>query len=534
MVTLLGDQKTPDMEEAYKNAYQPVSRITFSCEDCSLKKQNFQLRAEAGYWKKQHSRACDRLSEFERANKELNARIRYLTGQLYGHKTEKNSSSEKDKKSKEDKKNRGHQPGSPQHPRRNYDHLPATEEMHNLDEEEKICPCCGLPFEELSGTDDSIIIEVEVSAHTRKIRKKKYRRTCHCEGVPGIVTAPGPPKLLSKTRIGISVWALILLEKYHFQVPIYRILNRLSITGLSIPQGTIGDGLKQMKDIFNPIYDAIIEKNLTGQWWQADETRWQVMELAPGKLNYRWYLWVFITTETVVYIMDPTRATEVIKRHFGTVIKGILLVDRYSSYKSFVKNLTSFILAFCWSHVRRDFLDAAKKYPVLENWAMDWKTAIGNLFHLNEKRLAYPVDSKEFGENDLILREAITDFKTKYETELQQPKLHFECKAVLKSLRNHWDGLTVFIDHPYIPMDNNESERKMRNPGLGRKGYYGSGRIWSAHFTAKMFSIFQTLAKCNINLLDWLTSYLKTCAQNNGIPPDDITTFLPWEYIKNR
>jgi transposase len=159
---------------------------------------------------------------------------------------------------------------------------------------------------------------------------------------------------------------------------------------------------------------------------------------------------------------------------------------------------------------------------------MDWKAAIGNLFHLNEERLAHPVDSEEFGEKDLILRKAIAAFKTKYKTELQQPKLHFECKAVLTSLKNHWDGLTVFLDHPYIPMDNNESERKMRNPGLGRKNYYGSGRIWSAHFTAKMFSIFQTLIKWNINVLDWLKSYLEACAQNKGIPPDDITTFLPW------
>jgi transposase len=525
---LLKDQKTPNLiEDPYKNT-QTAGNIPISCKNCSTKRENYQLRADAGYWKKQHARACERLSELQKENKELKARIRYLNQQLYGKKTEKKSSSEKDKKPKGNKKNRGHQPGAPQHPRRNYDHLPATEEMHDLEEEKKICPCCGLPFEELPGTDDSIIIEVEVKAHKRKIRKKRYKKTCNCEEVPGIITAPGPPKLLPKTRIGISIWALILLEKYHFQIPIYRILNRLSIVGLSIPQGTIGDGLKRMKDIFNPIYDAIIERNLAGPWWQADETRWQVMELAPGKLTYKWYLWVFITTETVVYIMDPTRATEVIKRYFGTIIKGILLVDRYSSYKSFVKNLSAFILAFCWSHVRRDFLDAAKKYPVLEDWAMDWKAAIGNLFHLNEERLAHPVDSEEFGEKDLILRKAIAAFKTKYKTELQQPKLHFECKAVLTSLKNHWDGLTVFLDHPYIPMDNNESERKMRNPGLGRKNYYGSGRIWSAHFTAKMFSIFQTLIKWNINVLDWLKSYLEACAQNKGIPPDDITTFLPW------
>jgi len=72
----------------------------------------------------------------------------------------------------------------------------------------------------------------------------------------------------------------------------------------------------------------------------------------------------------------------------------------------------------------------------------------------------------------------------------------------------------------------------MRNPGLGRKNYYGSGRIWSAHFTAKLFSIFQTLAKWDINASAWLSNYLTACAQNKGSPPADITSFLPWNIIK--
>jgi len=501
------------------------------CAGCPLKQRNYQLRAEYGYWKKQHERACEREAELEKQNKELKARIRYLTHHLYGRKTEKNNkSSDKDKKITEDKKKKkqGHQPGSSQHPRRDHDNLPAISETYDLDEDQKICSCCGLPFEKLPGTEDSTIIEIEVKAYRRIIRKKKYKRTCNCKEVPGIITASGPPKLLHKTRIGISIWTLILLDKYHFQIPMHRILQQLSVHGLSIPQGTIGDGLKRLKNIFDPVYDAIVKKNLSALWWQGDETRWQVMEFPPGKLSHRWYLWVFITEETVVYIMDPTRATTVIKGHFGKNVNGILLVDRYSAYKSFAKNETDLILAFCWAHVRRDFLDVAKKYPDLEEWAMEWKEAIGNLFHLNKMRLVYPVNEEGFEERNSNLKKAVREFKRKYEEEQQNPKLHIECKKVFKSLENHWEGLTIFIEHPYIPMDNSESERKMRGPVVGRKNYYGSGRIWSAHFTAKLFSIFQTLNKWNNNLYDWLVDYLTACAQNKGTPPTDITSFLPW------
>jgi transposase len=67
------------------------------------------------------------------------------------------------------------------------------------------------------------------------------------------------------------------------------------------------------------------------------------------------------------------------------------------------------------------------------------------------------------------------------------------CKKVLDSLDNHWDGLTVFVDHPELPMDNNKAERQLRGPVLGRKNYNGSGSEWSGRFAAVLFSIFQTL-----------------------------------------
>jgi hypothetical protein len=36
-------------------------------------------------------------------------------------------------------------------------------------------------------------------------------------------------------------------------------------------------------------------------------------------------------------------------------------------------------------------------------------------------------------------------------------------------------GLTLFVDYPEVPMDNNYGERQLRNPVVGRKNYYGSG-----------------------------------------------------------
>ncbi len=509
-----------------------ASKTPRFCYDCTLKKENMGLTQERGYWKKMHEKAIGREEELKKENVELRGKIKYLKQQLYGRKSENKNRSDifnSDEKKKETKRNKGHQPGNPGHGRRSYDHLPLVEEIYDLEEDDKECFVCGLPFKQFPNTEDSEEIEIEVKAYHRKIRRKKYLKTCQCPTVPGIITAPGPPKLIPKGKLGISVWVMILLEKYQYQHPINRGLKNLSTYGIDIPAGTVGDGLKKIAPLFQPVEQAIREKNLGEDWWHADETRWFVLEMPDGKLTHRWYLWVFVSKSAVVYILDPSRSTRVVTDYMDTIKKGIIIADRYEVYKSFVKNRKKVLLAFCWAHVRRDFLNIAVSWSKLEPWSMKWVEKIGNLYHLNNLRLEYPKGSESFTKADQGLRKAMNEMKEQREEELDCPKTHMAGKKVLKSLKKHWKGLNVFVDHPHIPMDNNEAERMIRNVALGRKNYYGSGAIWSGHFTACMFSIFQTLLRWNINPRKWLLEYLTACANMGGAPPEDISSFLPWK-----
>ena len=104
--------------------------------------------------------------------------------------------------------------------------------------------------------------------------------------------------------------------------------------------------------------------------------------------------------------------------------------------------------------------------------------------------MQYPAGTREFLHEDKQIRESMDIMYDTALEELKQPRLHYEQKGVLNSLINHWGGLTIFVEHSSIPMDNNGSERILRNPAVGRKNYYGSGTIWSGRFTAIMFSIF--------------------------------------------
>ncbi len=518
---------------------QQVNPVSEVLDLQQLLQENRTLHCDRNYYKTLHEKAKAREDLLKQENQQLNARIRYLEQKLYGRKSEKKTSSEKNTSTSSSiddpsKRKRGQQKGSPGHGRRDYSHLPVKEEVFEL--EEAVCPVCGCPYQQASflDTDDSELIEIKVKAYRRKIQRKQYKKGCQCAGVPGIITAPGPAKLIGRGKLGVSVWVTLLLEKYLYQRPINRLLESFKDIEYDAPPGTIGDGLKKLAPLFEPVLKEIVKKNQTERHLHADETRWLVFEFIDGKKSTRWYMWVFVSKHTVVYILDPSRATSVIEKHLNVVSVLILSVDRYSSYKSFAKDREYVVLAFCWTHVRRDFLTTANGFDELEVWGMSWVDSIGEIFHLNNQRVKHEVDSPEFIQADQLLRKALNRMEQQFESELTEADLHPERAKRLNSIKEHWEGLLVFVDHPWIPMDNSEAERRMYTAALRRKNYYGSGSVWSGHFTACLFSIFQTLKLWNINPRKWLTQYLQECAENRGQAPQDLTCFVPWMMSKEQ
>ncbi len=66
------------------------------------------------------------------------------------------------------------------------------------------------------------------------------------------------------------------------------------------------------------------------------------------------------------------------------------------------------------------------------------------------------------------------NLQKEFSRQLQDKSLAWLAKKVLESLSEHFAGLTVFVDHPEVPIDNNKAERVQRGPVVGRKNYYGS------------------------------------------------------------
>lgn len=500
-----------------------------------LERENLELRQQVGYWKSRHRDARDRVSALEQKVEQLEGEKRQLQADRFGRRSEAQPGDDRSNDledprddSQKPKRNRGQQPGNPGPKRRDYSHLPVREEFVELPPEQCVCPCCGLPLRPLSDTEDAEQIEIEVSAYRRVIHRRRYRRTCTCNG-PITRTAPPPPKLIPKARYGISVWVEILLDKYFSYRPTERLLAALRLWGLDLAPGTVIDGLKQLEILLWPIGEALKQPNSAGELHQGDETRWRVFIALEGKQGYGWWLWVVLGPDTVIYLLESSRSHTVPESHFRAESRGVLVVDRYAAYKAmiWVKDGV-LVLAFCWAHVRRDFIRVGKGWPELKTWALQWLRRIRVLYRWNDRRLAAPRDAAAFGEADGRLRQTVAEMKTEMETELARADLTTPCRKALESLQEHWEGLTRFVDDPRIPMDNNASERRARGPAVARKNFYGSGSLWSGQQAAAMFSILATLSLWRLNARKWLTWYFEHCAAAGGKVPEEIEPFLPW------
>lgn len=469
------------------------------------------------------------------------ARIRDLRKRHFARKSERSRAVDKStQEGHASYRGRGQQSGAPGHGRTCQDHLPAVVQTIEM---QASCPRCGLGLKPFPGTQDCEVLEIEVQAYRRIIRRKRYRPCCDCGCLPGIVTAPAPCRLIPHGKLGESVWVNILLSKFLYAQPTHRLLRDWRDQGLHISQGTVTDGLKRLAPLFAPLVQAGLEHLRQQPHWHADETRWAVFIDFENKVGHRWYLWVFCCRAVVHFVLDPTRSAKVPARVFQGLEQGVLSVDRYAAYKALANKHPGIVLAYCWAHARRDQLELAVAHPALKNWALGWLAQIGKLYALHDqRRLAFEAGGQdraspahsEFCRLDLAVREEVAVMRFRVHDTLADVQLAEPARKVLRSLHEHWDGLMLFVERPWLDMDNNFAERTVRGPVLGRKNYYGSGSQWSGDLAACMMSLLMTAQLWGINVRTWLMAYLQACAQAGGQTPSDISPFVPWRMDAQR
>jgi len=397
---------------------------------------------------------------------------------LFGDKSEKRPRS--DESQSERPTQTGHGP-------RSQPLLPVLQEVHLLDEADKVCTKCGGELSLWEGQHEASE-EIDV-VELKYVLKKHWRQKYRCSCGACIETAPGPVKLFAGARYSTDFALSVAIAKYADHLPLERQVKMMERHGLEIDSQTLWDQLNALAGVLEPTNAALSDYVLQQPVIGADETTWRMMG-ATGKKNggdtKKWQVWIAAAPDAVTYQIQDSRSAEAARNLLGDY-SGTIVCDDYSAYKALKKRGGRFQLAHCWAHVRRKFIEAEGEAPAECAEAI---ALIGQLYAVEKCATTGPPEERA------RLRETESRAIVK---RIEQWALSVRAlpgsglRRAIEYMGGMWEGgLLRFLDDPNVPIDNNRTERCLRGVVVGRKNHYGSRSLRGTEVAALFYSLIES------------------------------------------
>lgn len=321
----------------------------------------------------------NRILELEKENKKLHETVEYLTRKLFGRSTEKTSAlaqgqmslfdeaevqSDPDAKEPTLKEVRSYMRKTKGQRADLLKDIPHDKRLYTLGEEERICALCGTALVPVG--EEFIRTEVEyIPAQVKAIdyyRETYECRPCRKNGLPYMEKTPTPSPVIQHSIASPSSVAWVMHQKFVNAVPLYRQEKEWRSLGLKLSRATMANWIiASSRDWLIPMVELFHQKLLQEKYLHADETRIQVMNEEGRKNTTDSYMWVYSSgqhSEHPIRIFEyqPGRSGKY-PQEFLKGFKGYLHTDAYSGYNK-VPEVTR---CFCWTHLRRNFVDALPK-----------------------------------------------------------------------------------------------------------------------------------------------------------------------------
>ena len=399
-------------------------------------------------------------------------------------------------------------------PSERYPNIPVREERITQTPAPD-CPCCGKEMTDSGMTEDSEQLTVIPKKHEIvKVMRTKFR--CTCQGA--VVTAPAPPRIIPGSSYSDEMIVDVGLTKYCDLIPIERYAAMAERGGLpDLPTQSLIELTHGLADFLSPAYLRIKKGVLASRVIHADETPHRMLE---GSEKKSWYLWGFSTQEYCFLEMHDSRSGDVASDVLRLARCEVLVTDVYAGYGKAIRLSNELRREFgraairnanCNAHARRYFFQCWPKYPEAQ-------------FYLDHYHEIYRINSRSQGEPLPIVATERAEMRPRFEAmkkraleELASYPSGGKYSKALKYFLDNFDGLTLFLADPEVPIDNNSQERLLRNPVVGRKTWYGTHSKRGSITAAILFTLVET---CKLNQVNPREYFKKlTESLHAGLPP---------------
>jgi len=246
------------------------------------------------------------------------------------------------------------------------------------------------------------------------------------------------------------------------------------------------------------MYYALLSSILQRHVLTMEETPLKAGRREKGKLHTG-YLWpLYGDKEEVAFPFAASRAQAVVREAVGKFC-GVLLTEGYLVYERFALKGPELVHAQCWSHTRRQFVDAQRAEPRLVAEVLDHLEG----FYREEavirtQGLAAEAKLTHRGEHTRPLVENFFAWlKQTVIREVLLPSNPFG-RAARYALERETE-LKVFLADPAVPIDTNHLEREIRPIAMGRRNWLF---CWTEVGARHVGIIQSLLASCRLQSVD--------------------------------
>jgi transposase len=438
----------------------------------------------------------------------LEERVGDLNQDLFG------ASSEKYKKSEKPKKEPKQRETPRKKPSERYPNLSVREVV--IDMSSPSCKACGAEMSDSGMTEDSEQLTVIPKKYEIILQKrKKYRCSC-CHG--DLQTAPAPVRIMEGSTYSDEMILDVALSKYCDLIPIERYAAMAARAKVKdIPPHSLIECTHYLADFLIRVYLNLKDGVISSKIVQADETPHRMLE---GSNKASWYLWGFSTRNVCYFECHGSRSADVASEVLEHALCEVLVSDVYTGYGKSVRDINEtrkksnkpeIKSAYCNVHARRYFFRAKENYPE-SYFYLDQYVEIYKLEALIKEKP--PDQALELRKEMKPLFEAMRD--KAMEDLITTPERGKLSKAIKYFLENY-EGLTVCLENPEVPLDNNSQERLLRSHVVGRKTWYGTHSERGARTAAILFSVVESCKLNQVNPRDYFPAIIEAIKNKKPI-----------------
>lgn len=389
-------------------------------------------------------------------------------------------------------------------------------------EDERTCSACGAA-KVIFGQDVTEELEV-VPAKFFVNRYVRYKYACRqCQGEVSV--GPLPPRPLDKGLPGPGFLAHLVTSKYADALPLYRQQQICRRHGLELPRSTLCGWVAYVAATLAPIVEAMKPCVRASRRVHTDDTPITVLDPSVKPVgSRRGYMWVYIgDRDDVVFEYTNSRKRDG-PESFLQGYRGYLQADAFAGYNRICAGGDVTEVA-CWAHARRKFFDAQASHGPEARRVL---TRIGRLYAIERRAKRLGVSPERL----LAWRQRHAHRRlTQLRAELDRLSLTVLPRSALGEALgytlNNWKALTRYTEAPFLAIDNNHSERQIKQLVIGRKNWLFAGSEGGAENAARLYSL---VVSCKLAEVDPFAYFRDVLLRIHTHPAERIGELIPREW----